>query len=492
MGKYLLALDQGTTSSRAIIFNKNGEIVGKAQQEFEQLYTGDGYVEHRPEDILNGQIAVMKTVLKECNISAEEIDCIGIANQRETTLVWDKNTGTPIYNAIVWQCRRTAKYCAQMLKKHGKSIYKRTGLKVDAYFSASKINWILNRVAGAKERAVKGELLFGTVDSYLLWNLTANRAHYTDYTNASRTMLYNIHSLEWDDYLLKLFDIPKCMLPKVKPSGYNYGVLDKDILGVEIPICAMVGDQQSALYGQMCWDKGNCKNTYGTGCFMLMNTGDKAVKSKNGLLTTLGATVKDKPPYLLEGSVFIGGATVQWLRDGLKVVNSASQTEEMAMDADKNDNVYFVPAFVGLGAPHWNSDARGCISGLTRATTQKEIVRAGLEGIAYQVADVMQAMEKDLGEKPLCLRVDGGASANSYLMQFQADILGIPVVRPHTVETTALGAVYLAGLVNGYYKGLEDVSLNSSKDEQFNVKMPNEIRNKKIAGWKKAVERATI
>ncbi len=488
--KYVLALDQGTTSSRAIVFDRNGQIVGSAQQEFKQVYPHTGWVEHEPQEILGSQVGVIPEALVRAGVSSQDIVAIGITNQRETTIVWDKNTGKPVYNAIVWQCRRTMDYCEQ-LRQQGldKLIYDKTGLVLDAYFSATKIKWILDNVEGARERAERGELLFGTVDTYLMWNLSKGRIFATDYTNASRTMLYNIHTLSWDDDLLKLFDIPRCMLPEVRPSGYNYGNADSTVVGANIPICGVVGDQQSALFGQLCVERGSMKNTYGTGCFLLMNTGDKPVRS-NGLVTTLAASLTDKPDYVLEGSVFMGGAIVQWLRDEMRMIRVAAETERYALSVEDANGVYLIPAFVGLGAPYWDPKVRGTVYGLTRGTKKEHFIRAALESIAYQVYDVAKAMEKDLGSPITSLNVDGGASANNFLLQFQADILKTDVVRPKVIETTALGACYLAGLTVGYWKDIEDIKFNKEIERVFKPSMDEEKRSKLVEGWTLCIERA--
>ncbi len=486
--KYIVALDQGTTSSRAIVFNKHGQIVGKAQQEFKQIYPHNGWVEHDPHDILGSQIGVISEALIRANASVEDIESIGITNQRETTFVWDKHTGMPVYNAIVWQCRRTAAMCEQIASQgHKDMIYDKTGLILDPYFSASKIKWILDNVEGARERANNGDLLFGTVDTYLMWNLSKGAIFATDYTNACRTMLYNIHTLEWDKELLELFDIPACMMPEVHPSSYNYGNTEHTIIGKSIPICGVVGDQQAALFGQLCTEKGDIKNTYGTGCFLLMNTGDTAVKSKNGLITSLGATTEDKPPYVLEGSVFIGGAIVQWLRDEMRMIRTASETEKYATAVDSSNGVYVVPSFTGLGAPYWDAHARGTIVGVTRGTKKEHFVRASLEAIAYQVSDLVFAMQKDAGHAINSLRVDGGASANNFLMQYQADLLNIAVERPRVVETTALGAAYLAGLCVGYWKNVDDIRNNIEIERVFDPSMDEDKRQRRLTGWAKAV-----
>lgn len=492
--KYVLALDQGTTSSRAIVFNKQGEIMGLAQQEFPQIYPKTGWVEHDPREILGSQVGVIPEALIKAGISADDVECIGITNQRETTIVWDKNTGAPVYNAIVWQCRRTADFCARLKEKgYEKLIYDKTGLVVDAYFSASKIKWILDNVPAARQRAEKGDLLFGTIDTYLMWYLSKGKIHATDYTNASRTLLFNIHTLEWDNDLLNLFEIPKSMLPQVYPSSHCFGKVDKVFLGAEIPICGVCGDQQSALFGQLCVKKGSVKNTYGTGCFMLMNTGNKPVKSRHGLVTTLAATFdKNKPCYALEGSVFVGGAVVQWMRDEMRLVKTAAETEEYALKVKDTNGVYIVPAFVGLGAPYWNSNCSGLVSGLTRGAKKEHFIRAGLESIAYQVSDIMHAMEKDSGTEVTSLNVDGGASANNFLMQFQADISNCDVVRPKIVETTALGCAYLAGLYTGYWKDIDDIRANVETEHIFSPDMNADKRKTLLDGWHKAVKQTLI
>lgn len=487
--KYILSLDQGTTSSRAIVFDKQGKIIGKAQQEFAQIYPHPGWVEHDPHDIYGSQVGVIVEALIRANVSAADIAAIGITNQRETTFVWDKNTGKPVYNAIVWQCRRTAEYCEQ-LKSQGLSdmIYEKTGLVLDAYFSATKIKWILDNVQGARERAEKGDLLFGTVDTYLMWQLSRGKIFATDYTNASRTMLFNIHTLEWDKDLLKLFGIPESMLPEVHSSGYNYGVTDETFIGREIPICSVVGDQQAALFGHLCVNEGDVKNTYGTGCFLLMNTGDKAVKSTNGLVTTLGACGNNaKPPYVLEGSVFIGGAINQWLRDEMRMIKSAAETEDYAVKVKDTNGVYIVPSFTGLGAPYWDADVRGTITGITRGTKKEHFIRAALEAIDYQVYDLVKSMQRDANVQIHSLNVDGGASMNNFLMQFQADILNAVVCRPKVTETTALGACYLAGLEVGYWKDIADIKANIKTEREFKPNMDEERRQSLLGGWAKAV-----
>ncbi|MCI9561059.1 MAG: glycerol kinase GlpK [Clostridia bacterium] len=485
---YVLALDQGTTSTRAIIFDKSGVAVACAQQEFKQLYPRPAWVEHAPNDIMGSVVGVISEALVRAGLTAAEISAMGITNQRETTFVWDKKTGKPVCNAIVWQCRRTADYC-EKLKADGfaEKIYNKTGLVPDAYFSATKIKWILDNIEGARARAERGELLFGTVDTFILWQLSKGRIFATDYTNASRTMLFNIHSLEWDVELLRLFDIPRCMLPEVKPSGYRYGETDKSFFGSPIPICGVAGDQQAALFGQACFKAGDVKNTYGTGCFLLMNTGRRAVKSRNGLVTTLAAGLTDKPDYVLEGSVFVGGAVVQWLRDEMKAIATAEDSERLARSVADSGGVYVVPAFTGLGAPYWDAEARGTITGITRGTTTAHIVRAALEAIAYEVCDLVTAMEKDSGMKLTRLAVDGGACANDFLMQFQSDILSCEAVRPRVAETTALGAAYLAGLCTGVWKGTEEIQQNAAVDKIFTPNMPELTRFKLLEGWKNAV-----
>ena len=489
--KYILALDQGTTSSRAIVFNKQGEIMGSVQQEFPQIYPHTGWVEHDPIEILGSQVGVISEALIRAKTNADEIAAIGITNQRETTIIWDKKTGIPVYNAIVWQCRRTASYCDELKEKgYADMIYQKTGLVLDAYFSATKIKWILDNVPGVKERALRGELAFGTIDTYLIWNLTKEHVHATDYTNASRTMLFNIHTLSWDDELLELFGIPKSMLPEVYPSSHLYGYSDEIKLGARIPICGVVGDQQAALFGQLCVNKGDVKNTYGTGCFMLMNTGDKAIQSKHGLVTTLAASLDNKPSYVLEGSVFVGGAIVQWLRDEMRLIKNAAETEKYATAVDSSNGVYIVPAFVGLGAPHWDSQVRGTVTGLTRGTKKEHFIRAALEAIAYQVYDIYKAMESDLGIDLKSLNVDGGASQNNFLLQFEADILQATVVRPKVVEVTALGASYLAGLCVGYWKDIDDIRNNKVIERVFNPNLQCEKRERRIKGWTTAVAMA--
>lgn len=489
--KYIVSLDQGTTSSRAIVFNSKGQIVGVSQKEFKQIYPKAGWVEHDPEEIWSSQLEVFKQAVAKSGAAIEDIAAMGITNQRETAVVWDKNTGKPVYNAIVWQCRRTAEYC-ETLKANGldDKIYAKTGLTVDAYFSATKLKWILDNVEGARERAEKGELLFGTVDTYLMWKLSGGKIHATDYTNASRTMMFNIKTLEWDDELLGIYGIPKSLLPKVYPSSYDFGACDSDIVGAPIHICGVAGDQQSALFGHLCIQKGSVKNTYGTGCFTLMNTGDEFVVSKRGLITTLAASMQDgRPQYVLEGSVFVGGAVLQWLRDELKLIKSAREADELSATVEDTNGVYIVPAFVGLGAPHWDAKARGLITGLTRGTKKEHFVRAALESIAYQVFDVVHAMENDVGKKITALAVDGGASVSDILMQFQSDLLQAEVVRPAVVETTALGVCYLAGLQAGVWKDVDELRGQISKGKSFTPQMQEEKRYKLLLGWEGAIAR---
>ncbi|ERM92050.1 glycerol kinase [Caldanaerobacter subterraneus subsp. yonseiensis KB-1] len=491
MAKYVMALDQGTTSSRAIIFDHSGKMVASLNKEFRQIYPKPGWVEHDPMEIWESQIEVAKGVIEKAGIKPEDIAAIGITNQRETTVVWDKNTGKPIYNAIVWQCRRTAPICDDLKNKgFDKKIREKTGLVVDAYFSGTKVKWILDNVEGAREKAERGELLFGNIDTWLIWNLTRGKVHVTDYSNASRTMLFNIHELKWDKEILEELNVPENMLPEVKPSSHVYGYTDKSIFGVEIPIAGDAGDQQAALFGQACFKPGMAKNTYGTGCFMLMNTGEKAVPSKTGLLTTIAWGIDGKVEYALEGSIFITGAAIQWLRDELRIIDSAPQSEEYALKVEDTNGVYVVPAFVGLGAPYWDMYARGVIVGLTRGAKREHIIRATLESIAYQTRDVLEAMQEDSGIKLQALKVDGGASANNFLMQFQADILGVPVDRPQVIETTALGAAYLAGLAVGFWNSREEIEKNWNIDRRFEPAMEEEKREKLYRGWKKAVERA--
>lgn len=492
MDKYILALDQGTTSSRAIIFDKEQNIYGIEQKEFKQIYPKAGWVEHDPMDIWASQYGVLQEVLAKTNIEPEQIAAIGITNQRETTIVWDKQTGEPIYNAIVWQCRRTADIC-EKLKSDGfdKYIKENTGLLIDAYFSATKVKWILDNVEGAREKADRGDLLFGTVDTWLLWKLTNGRVHVTDYTNASRTMLFNIRELKWDKKILEKLNIPISMLPEVKSSSEIYGYVNlggKD--NIKVPIAGIAGDQQAALFGQAAFNRGDAKNTYGTGCFLLMNTGEELVESENGLLTTIAIGLNGKVNYALEGSVFMGGAIIQWLRDEMGMLTDAQDSEYFANKVKNNGGIYVVPAFVGLGAPYWDMYARGSIFGLTRGSNKNHIIRAALESIAYQVKDLINAMEEDAGCKINTLKVDGGASKNKLLMQFQADITNIEVCKPIMTETTALGAAYLAGLAVGYFSNLEEIAENSYVGEKYEPNMEPENRENLYNGWKKAVSRA--
>lgn len=491
--KYIIALDQGTTSSRAIVFDNDQKIVGVAQKEFTQIYPKEGWVEHDPMEIWSSQSGVLAEVIARTGISQHDVIGIGITNQRETTIVWDKNTGKPIYNAIVWQCRRTAKICDELKKIEGLDEYvkENTGLLIDAYFSGTKIKWILDNVEGAREKAEKGELLFGTVDTWLIWKLTNGKVHATDYTNASRTMIYNIKKLEWDEKLLDILGIPKSMLPEVKDSSGTFGYANLGGKGGHrVPIAGVAGDQQAALFGQACFKEGDSKNTYGTGCFLLMNTGSKMVRSQNGLVTTIAIGLDGKVEYALEGSIFIGGASVQWLRDELRLVGESKDTEYFARKVKDSAGVYVVPAFVGLGAPYWDMYARGAIVGLTRGANKNHIIRATLESIAYQTRDVLEAMQEDSGIKLASLKVDGGAAANNFLMEFQADILGTAVRRPVTLETTALGAAYLAGLAVGFWETKEEISSQWKLDNEFVPTMCEEERAKKYNGWKKAVKRA--
>ena len=487
--KFILALDQGTTSSRAILFNKQGAIVADAQQEFRQIFPKPGWVEHDADEIWASQQSVATDVLRKAGVTSTDIAAIGITNQRETTVVWDRATGRPICNAIVWQDRRTAGACDR-LKKAGKAamIRRKTGLVVDAYFSGTKLQWILKHVPGARARARAGELAFGTIDAWLVWNLTGGRVHVTDVSNASRTMLFNLTTCDWDDELLTLFGVPRVMLPQVRDSSEVYG--ECTMWGGAIPIAGIAGDQQAALFGQVCRQPGMVKNTYGTGCFMLMNTGTKPVISRNNLLTTVAWRIGGRTEYALEGSIFIAGAVVQWLRDGLGLIKSSAEVESLAAAVADNGGVFLVPAFAGLGAPHWDQYARGLVAGITRGTTAAHLARAALEGIAYQVHDVLLAMQSDSGIKLKELRVDGGACANNLLMQFQADVLGVPVVRPRVAETTALGAAYLAGLAVGYWKDTSEIATQWKADRRFVPAMKAAQRTRLLAGWKKALTRA--
>lgn len=490
--KYIMALDQGTTSSRAIIFNKEGEIVRVAQKEFSQIFPRAGWVEHDAMEIWGSQSGVLREVIETAGIRPDEIASIGITNQRETTVVWDKHTGKPIYNAIVWQCRRTSELCDDLKQRGLEDEFKeKTGLLIDAYFSATKLKWILDNVEGSRDRARNGDLLFGTIDTWLIWNLTRGKVHVTDYSNASRTMMFNINTLKWDEEILNELDIPKCMLPEVKPSSCLYGYTDDHMLaGAEIPISGCAGDQQAALFGQTCFDEGTAKNTYGTGCFLLMNTGEKPVRSKNGLLTTIAWGIDGKVNYALEGSIFVAGASIQWLRDELNLINSAEDSEMYANRVEDTDGVYVVPAFTGLGAPYWDMYARGTICGLTRGSSKDHIIRATLESIAYQTKDVLQAMQEDSGIDLKSLKVDGGASNNNFLMKFQSDILDVKIFRPEIVETTALGAAYLAGLAVGFYKDKDEIASQWKIDKEFEPDMIEGVRQEKYEGWKKAISRS--
>jgi len=493
MAKYVMALDQGTTSSRCIIFNEKGTIASVAQKEFTQIYPKGGWVEHDPIEIWSTQLGVATEAMAKLGITATGISAIGITNQRETTVVWNKHTGQPVYNAIVWQCRRTAEICDELREKGlDKMFTEKTGLILDAYFSGTKIKWILDNVEGAREEAEKGNLLFGTIDTWLIWNLTKGKVHVTDYTNASRTLIFNIHELKWDEEILSILNIPKSMLPEVKPSSYVYGYTDHSLLGAKTPIAGVAGDQQAALFGQCCHQPGTAKNTYGTGCFMLMNTGEKAVSSKKGLLTTIAWGVDDKVEYALEGSIFIAGAAIQWLRDELRMIKKAEDSEEYATAVEDTNGVYMVPAFVGLGAPYWDQYARGTIVGLTRGAKKEHIIRATLESLAYQTYDVLKAMEEDSGITLKALKVDGGACANNFLMQFQADILGVQVDRPEVIETTALGAAYLAGLAVGYWENKEEICENWAISKKFEPNMEEEKREKLLEGWHEAVNRSLV
>ncbi|MCH8495596.1 MAG: glycerol kinase GlpK [Balneolales bacterium] len=493
MEKYILALDQGTTSSRAILFNKQGEIVSVAQKEFRQIYPKAGWVEHDAQEIWSTQAGVAAEVVASMGANGKNLAAIGITNQRETTVVWERETGKPIHNAIVWQDRRTAEYCDELRKQgHADKIQQKTGLVVDAYFSGTKVKWILDNVEGARDRAKKGELCFGTIDSWVVWNLTRGDLHITDVSNASRTMLFNINTMQWDDEILKIMDIPAEMLPEVKQSSEIYGNTKTTIFASKIPIAGIAGDQQAALFGQMCTKPGMVKNTYGTGCFMLMNIGDKPIPSKNNLLTTVAWKINGKTEYALEGSIFIAGAVVQWLRDGLGVIRESRDVEYFANKVEDSDGVYLVPAFAGLGAPYWNQYARGTMVGITRGTTAAHLARAAQDSIAYQTLDVLGAMNADSGIDIAELRVDGGATVNNTLMQFQSDILKVPVARPKVTETTALGAAYLAGLAVGYWKNIDEIQKQWQMDQKFSPEMPNEKVDELTKGWKRAVNAARV
>ncbi|MBR5516492.1 MAG: glycerol kinase GlpK [Firmicutes bacterium] len=490
MGKYILSLDQGTTSSRCILYDKKGNMVSVAQKEFKQIYPKDGWVEHDAMEIWSTQMGVAQESLLKVGCTYEDIEAIGITNQRETTVVWDKETGMPIYNAIVWQCRRTAEYCDSLIEAgHSDMIRQKTGLLIDAYFSGTKLKWILDNVEGAREKAEAGKLLFGTIETWLIWKMTEGKVHITDYSNASRTMMFNINTLEWDDEILELLDIPKVMLPQPKPSSCVYGETSNTIFGGPITISGAAGDQQAALFGQTCFEPGEGKNTYGTGCFLLMNTGETPVYSKNGLVTTIAWGLDGKVNYALEGSVFVCGAAIQWLRDELDIMEKSSDSEAMALAVEDSCGLYVVPAFVGLGAPYWDPYARGAVLGITRGANKNHLVRATLESLAYQTNDLIQAMTDDLGSCLVSLKVDGGACANNFLMQFQSDVLDCKVERPVCIETTSLGAAYLAGLATGYWKNKEDVLENWQVDRTFEPTMDSEKRKEVLEGWAKAVDK---
>ncbi|MFJ8354669.1 glycerol kinase GlpK [Bacillus paramycoides] len=490
MKKYILSLDQGTTSSRAILFNKEGKIVHSAQKEFTQHFPKPGWVEHNAQEIWGSILAVIATCLSEADVKPEQIAGIGITNQRETAVVWDKTTGKPVYNAIVWQSRQTVGICDDLKEKgYSDMVREKTGLLIDAYFSGTKVKWILDNVEGAREKAENGDLLFGTIDTWLVWKLSGGKAHVTDYSNASRTLMFNIHDLQWDDELLDMLTVPKSMLPEVRPSSEIYGeTIDYHFFGQNVPIAGVAGDQQAALFGQACFGEGMAKNTYGTGCFMLMNTGEKAVASEHGLLTTIAWGIDGKVNYALEGSIFVAGSAIQWLRDGMRMFKDASESEEYASRVESTEGVYVVPAFVGLGTPYWDSEVRGAMFGVTRGTTKEHFIRATLESLAYQTKDVLCAMEADSGIELNTLRVDGGAVKNNFLMKFQSDILDVPVERPIINETTALGAAYLAGLAVGYWKNQDEIKAQWHMDKRFEPTMEAETSEELYAGWKKAIE----
>lgn len=492
MEKYILSLDQGTTSSRAILFNEKGEIVHSSQKEFTQHFPKPGWVEHNANEIWGSILAVIAGVLSESGVKPEQIAGIGITNQRETAVVWDKETGTPVYNAIVWQSRQTSGICDELKEKGLNDLFRdKTGLLIDAYFSGTKVKWILDNVEGARQKADEGKLLFGTIDTWLIWKLSGGKAHVTDYSNASRTLMYNIHELKWDEELLEILTVPKSMLPEVRPSSEEYArTIEYHFFGQSIPIAGAAGDQQAALFGQACFNEGMAKNTYGTGCFMLMNTGTKAVSSEHGLLTTLAWGLNGKVEYALEGSIFVAGSAIQWLRDGLRMLHDAKDSEDYAKRVESTDGVYVVPAFVGLGTPYWDSEVRGAVFGLTRGTSKEHFIRATLESLAYQTKDVLDAMEADSGIELQTLRVDGGAVKNDFLMQFQSDLLRVPVERPTINETTALGAAYLAGLAVGYWKDQEEISRQWAVDKTFEPSMEEQESEKLYEGWKKAVHAA--
>lgn len=494
MEKYIMALDQGTTSSRAILFDKKGDVAFSAQQEFKQHFPKSGWVEHNAKEIWSSILSVIAKVLSENNIQATQIEGIGITNQRETTVVWDKTTGEPVYNAIVWQSRQTIDICHDLKDAGHDDLFRaKTGLLIDAYFSGTKVKWILDHVEGAREKAEKGDLLFGTIDTWIIWKLTDGAVHVTDYSNASRTLMFNIHELKWDEELLEILTVPVSMLPEVRPSSEIYGELaGKHLFGHQVPIAGIAGDQQAALFGQGCYEKGMVKNTYGTGCFMLMNTGEEAVKSEHGLLTTIAWGYDGKVTYALEGSIFVAGSAIQWLRDGLRMFRKASDSEAYATSVADSDGVYVVPAFVGLGTPYWDSEVRGAVFGLTRGTAKEHFIRATLESLAYQTRDVLAAMESDSNLDLKTLRVDGGAVMNDFLMQFQSDILNVPVERPAINETTALGAAYLAGLAVGFWDNIEEVQKHWQLNQQFQPKMDGKKREQLVEGWHKAVKAAQV
>lgn len=490
MNKYILAIDQGTTSSRCIVYDKKGNTVSVAQKEFNQYYPKPGWVEHDANEIWSTQMTVVHEALLKADITYRHIQAIGITNQRETTVVWDKNTGQPVCNAIVWQCRRTAEYCDSLIEQGLADKFKeKTGLLIDAYFSATKLRWILNNVEGAREKAYQGELLFGTIETWLIWKMTGGRVHITDYSNASRTMMFNINTLDWDDEILEILDIPRIMLPKARPSSEIYGETEDTVFGGPIKIAGAAGDQQAALFGQTCFTEGEAKSTYGTGCFLLLNTGEKPVFSQNGLLTTIAWGIDGRVNYALEGSVFVCGAAIQWLRDEMQILNKASDSEKMARAVTDSGGVYVVPAFVGMGAPYWDPYARGAVFGLTRGTNRNHLVRATLESMAYQCNDLLSAMASDMGKELITLKVDGGACANNFLMQFQSDILGKDVLRPQCIETTSLGAAYLAGLAAGYWKSRDDILDNWQIDRVFKPEIDEARKRELLAGWDKAVAR---
>lgn len=494
METYILSIDQGTTSSRAILFNRQGNTVYMAQREISQLFPKPGWVEHNANEIWGSVLSVIAEVLSEFNVKPEQIVGIGITNQRETTVVWDKETWKPVYNAIVWQSRQTSEICDELKSKDYNDLFrKKTGLLIDPYFSGTKVKWILDNVAGAREKAEQGKLLFGTIDTWLIWKLSGGRAHVTDYSNASRTLMFNIYELKWDEELLNILEVPKSMLPEVRPSSEIYAnTVDYHFFGQEVPIAGVAGDQQAALFGQACFEQGMAKNTYGTGCFMLMNTGEKAVYSKHGLLTTIAWGLNGKVEYALEGSIFVAGSAIQWLRDGLRMIKDTKDSEQYALRLESTEGVYVVPAFVGLGTPYWDSDVRGAVFGITRGTSKEHFIRATLESLAYQTKDVLSAMEADSGIKLKTLRVDGGAVKNNFLMAFQSDLLNVPVERPTVNETTALGAAYLAGLAVGFWETQEEISTQWDIDKKFVPKMDEDKRENLYNGWKKAVKAAMV